>query len=105
MKEYKTNEVIELVESGKNVVIDFGASWCNPCVSFAPVFESVSSDAEFEGKLNFVKVDVDTEPDLSVKYGIRNVPTIMFFKDGILKQKKVGAMSKSDFKSFLSENI
>ena len=105
MKNYTTEEVLELIESGKPVVIDFWAPWCGPCKAFSPTFESTSEDESFKDKVSFVKVNVDENSDLSVKYSIRNIPTILLFNGGQQVDKNVGAMSKSDFQSFLQNKI
>lgn len=72
---YETNTVIKEVDNNLPIVYDFSAVWCGPCKLFAPVFEKVSK--EYEGKANFVKVDVDANPELARQWGIRSVPTII----------------------------
>ena len=104
MENYTQEQVISMIESGDNVVIDFWAEWCGPCKAFAPTFEATSNNAEFE-KVKFVKVDVDTNPDICIKYGIRNIPTIILFGNKTQKAKKVGAMSKGEFQTFLNDNV
>ena len=105
MENYNTQEILDLIQSGDNVVVDFWAEWCGPCKSFAPVFESTSKNDDFEGKVKFIKVNVDEHADLSVKYGIRSIPTIIMFKNGDVKDKKTGAMNKSSFETFISVNL
>ena len=104
MKEYNTKEIEQMIESGESVVIDFKAPWCQPCKSFAPIFEKVSNEEEFN-KFKFITVDVDNSADLSIKYGIKAIPTILLFENGAIKSKKTGAMSESLFKSFLNDNL
>jgi thioredoxin 1 len=82
------------VESGVSMV-DFWAPWCGPCRMVAPVVEELAAD--YEGKAKICKVNTDEEQDLSVKYGIRSIPTILFFKDGKVVDQMVGAAAKQTF--------
>lgn len=93
----------ELLASGKLVVIDFWAEWCGPCRSIAPVVEELA--AEFENKAIIGKYNVDNDNELSEEYGIRSIPTLLFFKDGKLVDKQVGASSKSDLKAKIEANL
>ncbi len=81
------------VQSDKPVVVDFWAEWCGPCRMVAPVVEELSKD--YEGKAIVGKVDVDTNNEISAKYGIRNIPTILFLKNGEVVDKQVGAAPKA----------
>ena len=83
----------ELLQSGKPMMVDFGASWCGPCRALAPTVEEVA--AEYEGRVLVGKADVDECPDLSAMFRIRNVPTILFFKGGEVVDKLVGNVPKS----------
>jgi len=76
-------------------MVDFWAPWCGPCRMIAPVVEELAE--EFEGKAKIVKVNTDEEQDIAVKYGVRSIPTIIFFKDGELVDTMVGAASKDAF--------
>ena len=82
----------EAIASGKPVVIDFWAEWCGPCRHIAPLVEELA--ANYEGKVLIGKYDVDEGEELTVDYMIRNIPTILFFKDGELKDRSVGSISR-----------
>ncbi len=77
------------------VVVDFWAEWCGPCRMIAPAMEEISN--EFSGKASVVKVDVDNSPAIASRFNIRNIPTVLFFKNGQVADKQVGAVPKSNF--------
>lgn len=85
----------ELIASGKPVVIDFWATWCGPCRMVAPIIEELAK--EYEGRVAIGKCDVDEQGDVSAEFGIRNIPTVLFFKEGKLVDKQVGSAPKSAF--------
>lgn len=86
----------EVIESDIPVVVDFWASWCMPCRMFAPIFEQVAE--EYEGRVKFGKLDTDANPGVSMKYGIRSIPTVGYFKNGEKPRGTVGVLSKAEFK-------
>lgn len=85
----------EVLKSELPVIVDFSATWCGPCRMIAPYMEQIAE--EYQGKAKVVKVDIDKCPNLSAKFGIRNVPTILYFKNGQVVDKHIGAASKQIF--------
>ncbi len=93
----------ELLAQDKLVVVDFWAEWCGPCRSIAPAVDELAT--EFEGKAIIGKYNVDDDNALSSEMGIRNIPTLLFFKGGKLVDKQVGASSKADLKAKIEANL
>jgi thioredoxin 1 len=89
----------ELIESGKPVVIDFWATWCGPCRMVGPIIEELA--AAYGEQAAIGKCDVDNNSDVTAEFGIRNIPTVLFFKDGKQVDKQVGSASKSVFEDKL----
>ena len=92
-----------VLKSDKPVVVDFCAAWCGPCRMVGPVIDEISS--EFEGKAVVGKVDVDNNQQVSVDYGIRNIPTVLIFKNGEVVDKIVGVASKEVIAEKLSAHL
>ncbi len=84
-------------------VIDFWAEWCGPCRMIGPIVEELSQ--EYDGKVLVGKVDVDNNPEVSMKYGIRSIPTILFVKNGEVVDKHVGATTKQVLANKIEANI
>ena len=83
----------ELLQSKKPLVIDFWAEWCGPCRLLTPLVEELS--AEYADRVSIGKLDVDSNPETCTKYGIRNIPTVLFIKNGEIVNKQVGAVPKN----------
>ena len=82
-----------VLKSDKPVIVDFWAEWCGPCRMIGPIVEELSDD--YKDQVVCTKLDVDSSPGVASKYGIRNIPTILFFKGGEVADKQVGAVPKS----------
>ncbi|MBP3512620.1 MAG: thioredoxin [Prevotella sp.] len=88
-----TNENFEsLKNGGQPLVVDFWATWCGPCRMIAPIVAELAG--EYDGKITVGKCDVEENDDIAAEFGIRNIPTLLFFKDGQVVDKLVGAVSK-----------
>jgi thioredoxin 1 len=89
----------EVLQAKLPVLVDFWAAWCGPCKMIAPVLSEIAD--EYQGKLKVCKVDVDANPDVPAKFGIRGIPTLIVFRDGDAEATKVGALSKSQLSEFI----
>ena len=93
----------KVIKSDKPVLVDFWAEWCGPCRMIAPTIEIIAK--EYAGKLVVGKINVDNEPTIAQTYGIRNIPTMLVFKGGVVVDKLVGAMSKPALVSKLQQHF
>ena len=103
VREIKGEELVKLVKEGKTVVCDFWATWCGPCRMLGPVLDELAP--EFEGKAEFVKVDVDENGDIAQKMGIMSIPDAYIFAGGKVKTHQLGYVPKDAMRVFLSNNI
>src|SRR5574344_2210014 len=91
------------MEKKGNMIIDFSATWCNPCRMLAPVMEEVSDD--FEGQISFFNVDVDENPSLAQEYDVQSIPALVFIKDGKLVDSHIGFEPKNGIENFVKGNL
>jgi len=93
----------DVVKASKPIVVDFWAEWCGPCKQIGPSLEEISN--EMKDVVTIAKHNIDEEPNMPTKYGVRGIPTMLLFKGGELKATKVGATTKSNIVTWIKENI
>ena len=93
----------DVIKSDIPVIVDFFATWCGPCKMIAPILDQLAD--EFNGKAKIVKLDVDQSKEVAIQYGVKSVPTLVFFKDGEIADKVVGAQPKSELKSKIAAMV
>ena len=103
VKEFNGAAFRAAMKDKKTLVVDFYATWCGPCRMLGPVMDTLSE--EYEGKAEFVKIDVDDNPDLAREYSIMSIPCVMVFKDGAAAGKNVGFAPKDAMKEFVEKHI
>ncbi len=95
------NNFDEILASSKVVLVDFWAAWCGPCRMLSPTVDDIA--AEYEGRITVAKCNVDDCEEVAAKVGIRNIPTLLYFKDGALAERSVGLVSKADIEAILNQ--
>ena len=93
----------EVLKSNLPVIVDFWAEWCGPCKMLTPILEELSD--EMKNVINVVKVNLDNNQDLAMKYSIRSIPTLLLFKEGTLVDTKVGLLPKSEIVTWFKSKI
>jgi thioredoxin 1 len=93
----------EVLKSDLPVLVDFFAEWCGPCRSIAPMIDELA--AEYEGKFKIVKLNIDENQEVTAKYGVMSIPTLIIFKAGASVEQVVGARGKDDLKELLDKNV
>lgn len=102
--EFTDSNFAETVTEAKGIqVVDFWAQWCGPCKMIAPIIDQLAT--EYEGKVTIGKLDVDANPEVSFKYGVRSIPTILIIKDGEVVEKHVGAATKSALEAKINAHL
>ena len=93
----------DVLKSEKPFLVDFWAEWCGPCKMIAPILEDVAK--EYAGKVVIAKMDVDSNSDTPAKFGVRGIPTLILFKNGVATAQKVGALAKGQLTTFIDSNL
>lgn len=98
-KKFTDETAREAINSGKVVVIDFWATWCGPCIKLGPIVEELAE--KYADKAEIGKLNIDEESDITMEYRVRNIPTVLFFKDAELKDRSVGLVKLADLEEKL----
>ncbi len=93
----------DVLDQGGVVLVDFWAEWCGPCRAVAPVLDELAKT--LEGQVKIVKLNIDENPEIPMKYGVRSIPTLMIFKNGELTQSQIGALPRSALEDWIKKAI
>jgi len=92
-----------VLKESKPTLVDFWAPWCGPCRAIGPILEELAT--EYNDRVNIVKVNVDDNPTTASQYGVKSIPTLLFIKNGEVRETKIGLLSKSQLEALLSKNL
>lgn len=98
-----TKEFDDLLAKEKFVLVDFWATWCAPCRMIAPIIEQLAD--QYDGKITVAKVDVDKQQELSIRYGIQSIPTVVLYKDGKIAVKEIGVKPLTSFTKMIDSQL
>ena len=93
----------DVLKSDEPVLVDYWAEWCGPCKMIAPILDDIAND--YAGRLKVVKLNIDDNQKTPASFGIRGIPTLMLFKNGLVEATKVGALSRSQLVTFIDSNL
>ncbi|WP_332065252.1 thioredoxin [Bartonella sp. CB189] len=98
-----SNFEIEVLTSSTPVVVDFWAEWCRPCKMIAPILDEIS--VEMQSQVKIAKINIDENPELAAKYGVRSIPTLLMFKEGNISSNMVGSASKGRISEWIKDGL